>query len=162
MKYVNIIKLSDFVISYFDEMGGFITPMKLQKLLYYIQAWHLANFNHSLFVDEPEAWVNGPVYKHVYDKYKHITRHDYIFTKDRPSMSEALTKLDLSEKQQSLVFEVLQVYGKYDEFKLVNKTHSEDPWIEARKGLKPFESSRNDISHFSIKKYYKKKLQDRT
>lgn len=63
---VNVKDFADYLVKRYQVEGECITPAKLQKLLYYIQAWHLVHTNgHPLFVDEPEAWVNGPVYSAV-------------------------------------------------------------------------------------------------
>lgn len=158
MKNRDIHQISDFVISYFEEMGGGITPMKLQKLLYYIQSWHLVHFNHPLFEDEPEAWVNGPVYVKVYNQYKNIMRHDSIYSRKKLDMSKIIEDLHLNKEQLHIINETLRIYGAKNEFELVTKTHNEEPWLEARKGLGPFVSSNRTISHRTMKKYYKAKL----
>ena len=57
--------------------GMTVSPLKLQKMLYYIQAWMMVFFDHQLlFEDNPQAWVNGPVYPQVYDRLRSIGRYD--------------------------------------------------------------------------------------
>ena len=71
MKKVPIDIMSKYVILFCQNMGVGITPLKLQKLLYYIQSWHIAKFNKdTLYNDLPEAWVNGPVYREIYNSFK--------------------------------------------------------------------------------------------
>ena len=49
-----------------------VSPLKLQKLLYYAQAWSMVFFGRQrqLFADVPQAWVNGPVYPTIYNMWK--------------------------------------------------------------------------------------------
>ena len=54
-----------------DDNGEFVTNMKLQKLLYYMQGFHLAWFDTPLFDEEIEAWMYGPVVPSVFETYKH-------------------------------------------------------------------------------------------
>lgn len=49
------------VAEYILEQHGEMTSMKLQKLVYYCQAWHLAWSDEPLFRESIEAWANGPV-----------------------------------------------------------------------------------------------------
>ena len=163
-KTVPILEIAEFVIAYFKINGDPIDQLKLQKILYYIQAWHLANFGTPLFEEEPEAWVNGPVYRSVYNKYKRF--------KDRPIqlsienietvLQEKKMKLKLSKNTEKLIEEVLRIYGKMDTFGLVYLTHLDQPWTDARKGLKPFDASSNKITFDSMMLYYKKLLKERT
>ena len=65
-----------------QQLGVSISPLKLQKLLYYIQAWHMVYFDkQSLFDEEPEAWVNGPVYRQIYDEFKDLGIYEQITPK---------------------------------------------------------------------------------
>ena len=49
-----------------------IDPMKLQKLLYYSQAWWLAGMDSDLFSDDIEAWPWGPVVRDIYVNSSHL------------------------------------------------------------------------------------------
>ena len=61
--------VSDLFLCWASIDGDLITNLKLQKLLYYAQAWHLAHFGSPLFSDDIEAWQYGPVIKSIYQKY---------------------------------------------------------------------------------------------
>lgn len=52
--------------------GLTVSPLKLQKILYYEQSWHMVAFGRDkqLFSQAPQAWVNGPVYSEIYHIYK--------------------------------------------------------------------------------------------
>ncbi|SDH81007.1 Panacea domain-containing protein [Winogradskyella thalassocola] len=142
-----------------------ISPLKLQKLLYYVQVWNIIKFDkYTLFDELPEAWVNGPVYRSVYNTFKDkFFRNDnfkYNFDEVKLSeeISQKLKELSLSEDQQKLLFAVLDSYGVMSDEKLVFLTHKESPWNEAREGLSPIERSTNTITVDSIYNYYTARL----
>ena len=49
--------------------GELMSNLKLQKMLYYEQGFHLAKFNTPLFDEEIEAWMYGPVVPAVYNHF---------------------------------------------------------------------------------------------
>src|ERR1017187_8862366 len=49
-----------------------ITNLKLQKLLYYAQAWHLVLHEEAIFDESIEAWVHGPVVPEIFRMYSHL------------------------------------------------------------------------------------------
>lgn len=158
-------RMSDFVILYCQNMGVSINPLKLQKLLYYIQSWNIVKFEKDILFEEmPEAWVNGPVYRPIYDKYKadFFRNENFPNSFDEETLSkkidESLKGLKLSEEKQNLIFSVLNAYGKLSDERLVLMTHSEEPWNEARQGLSPIERSEKKISVDTIFDYYTKRL----
>jgi uncharacterized phage-associated protein len=161
MKRVDIHKMSEYVILFCHNLGVSISPLKLQKLLYYIQSWHIAKLNKSqLFDSLPEAWVNGPVYREVYDKFKTTFFRNNNITTDLEEIELAKqllkrqVELGLNEDQLSLVNSVLEIYCKLSDERLVLLTHSEKPWNEARKGLSPIERSNNTLSIDTIYSYF--------
>ena len=54
------LEISNIILTHFDYSGDLITNKKLQKLLYYVEAWNLV-YKSSLIDDDFEAWVHGPV-----------------------------------------------------------------------------------------------------
>ncbi|MBU3979271.1 DUF4065 domain-containing protein [Patescibacteria group bacterium] len=124
-----------------------ISNKKLQKLLYYAQAWYLAIKNRPLFKDEIEAWIHGPTVRSVYNNFKKFGFN--------PITTEVNEK-DLGNlRDDELLNDVWQLYGKYDADYLEALTHNEKPWQTAREGLEFDESSDNIISQDSMKEYYK-------
>tara|TARA_R110001632_G_scaffold232421_1_gene373164 strand:- start:3827 stop:4336 length:510 start_codon:yes stop_codon:yes gene_type:complete len=165
MKTKNLKTLVKFIILYCQNKGVSISPLKLQKLLYYVQVWNIIKFDKYTFFDElPEAWVNGPVYRTVYNNFKDkFFRNDnFKYGYDEERLSKELTsnldKLELDNDQKKLLFAVLDSYGVMSDEKLVFLTHKEDPWNEAREGLSPIERSTNKITVESIYKYYTSRL----
>lgn len=105
-----------------------ITPLKLQKLLYYCQGWHMA-YNHGkdLFDEDMEAWEHGPVVPEIYRKYKH---HRFLtLPKETFENKENNGKPLLTNKQLDIINVVWDTYGQYDGKYLEELTHQEDPWI---------------------------------
>ena len=157
---VNIKDLTDFVLLYLKIEGIELTHLKLQKVLYYIQAWHLVFFDkHPLFIEEPEAWVNGPVYKSVYKRFKKYKDEPIEVQDSVDDLQKKLDKLELTDDQQDYLREVLNVYGSMPAAKLVYLTHCEEPWNKAREGFKSFEISSAPITHNSMYECYKRRLE---
>lgn len=152
-----LVEFSEFLISYFYQLDNPISQLKLQKILYYIQAWNLVHFDDDLWDEAPQAWVNGPVYRTIYDKYK-SNGHGIISPEDNEDFTQKVASLNLSSEQLDLLDAVLHRYGKMSPLQLVYKTHAELPWNEAREGLEPFEISSKDISYESIKSFYRSML----
>lgn len=111
--------------AWMDESSELLSNMKLQKLLYYQQGFHLAYFGTPLFDEDIVAWQYGPVIPVVYDKYKEFGRAGI------EPQGEPLS-LD-SEKEENLFNEVFEVYNQFSAAGLVTQTHSESPWIDTPK-----------------------------
>lgn len=106
-----------------------ISNMKLQKLLYYEQGYHLAYYGTPLFDEEIEAWKFGPVVPQIYEKYK--------IYENKPIMP-ADGDVSISGEPYDLFYGIFTYFNKYSAFGLMEKTHSEDPWvITSRNGVGP-------------------------
>ena len=132
------------VAAYILEKMGAMTTMKLQKLLYYCQAWSLVWDEEPLFQEQIEAWANGPVVREVFKEHRNM------FTIDRTSGSSS----KLSPVQKETINSVLSYYGDKPSQWLSDLTHMEDPWKNSRKGLAPGERSDRIISHANMMEYY--------
>lgn len=148
---------ADYVISAMlaDGEKGVLSNLKLQKLLYYIEAWHLGIFGTRFY--EPkvtfEAWVHGPVNRIIYERFapnKYL--YSEITLQDRLNTNPVLSKED-----KEFVDYILENYGKYSGMELEGMTHQEGPWIEARNGIGAFESCVKQISEESMKSFYGQK-----
>lgn len=134
---------------------GQLTNKKLQKLLYYSQAWSLVLKNKALFPDEIEAWVHGPAIPVVYDVFKEFGRGDINGVSIDSSEFSAL-----DESERGVLDMVWNIYGKYDGDYLEALSHSEEPWQKAREGLETFEISKAVIPQDSMRVYYERKLKE--
>lgn len=125
---------------------GPMTAMKLQKLIYYSQAWSLVWDDEPLFNEEIQAWANGPVAPCLYDKHRGQFKVDTI-----PGNPEALTP-----NQRDSVDKIIESYGDKSSQWLSDLTHMEAPWREARKnaGLRDGERGKAVITQAAMAEYY--------
>ena len=143
----NVFDVAKYILT---SIGGSISTMKLQKLVYYSQAWHLVIYNKNpLFQEEIQAWDNGPVCRELFDLHK--GKFDISF-KDIPD-SKLSGKL-LTLKQKKVVDMIISSYGRRNGSWLSALSHEEDPWkrtyIPPKKGHK----CEKEISHDSMYNYY--------
>lgn len=122
-----------------------MTAMRLQKLVYYCQAWSIAWTDAPLFDDHIEAWAKGPVVRSLYK------RGEFMVRESRGGDARRLTT-----HQRMAASGVLQFYGTLDSESLSDLTHREDPWRRARRGLAAGESSNAEIGIDALRSYYKR------
>ena len=108
------------------DVGDVITNLKLQKLLYYVQGFHIAMFGNPLFKEDIVAWQYGPVVSEVYHEFKQFGSGAL----DVPKDIEPLKIID--QKQYELLRDVYDVYGQFSALKLMNMTHNESPWLNTK------------------------------
>jgi uncharacterized phage-associated protein len=104
-----------------EDAGDLVSNLKLQKLVYYAQGFHLAVFGSPLFDEQIEAWTHGPVVPSVYHHYKHHGSGSIPFPTDFDAEV-------FSAEQIDLLNEVQQMYGQYSAWRLREMTHEEAPW----------------------------------
>ncbi len=134
------------VAAYILEKQSAMTTLKLQKLIYYSQAWSLVWDEEALFEEQIEAWANGPVVRELYEAHRGRFK---IGASDITGDSESL-----NEWQRETIDAIMESYGPQSSQWLSDLTHNEQPWIEARHGLLPGERGCNVISHSSMAEYY--------
>lgn len=125
-----------------DECDG-ISNLKLQKLVYYAQGFHLALQDTPLFEEEIEAWAHGPVVPDLYHEYK-------AYGKNSIDIEKGEIK-NISEDEYKLIDEVYSVFGQYSAWKLRNLTHEEAPWIN-------HEANAEIISKNELDEYFKTRI----
>jgi len=135
------------VAAYVLQKQGDMPVMKLQKLIYYSQAWSLVWDDKPLFQDRIEAWANGPVVRSLYMKL----RGQFIVTE----IPEGDSNL-LDDTQRETVDAVLEFYGEHSSQWLSDLSHMETPWKEARyrAGLTDGERGQAIISEAAMAEYY--------
>ena len=145
----------DSAVRYLLIQTSEITPLALQKLLYFAQGFRKAFVDTFIFKEDCEAWVHGPVYRNVYEKYRSFGYNPI----EKKELSDNI--FNLSEDEKELLDHIVLYFGCYSGKVLESMTHSEEPWRAARRGLKDWESSDRIIkkeeisSHFnSIKEKY--------
>lgn len=169
MKNVDIKDYATYIGITMLMKGLTVSPLKLQKILYYEQAWHMVEFgrNNQLFSQAPQAWVNGPVYPEIYHIYKgkvpgmcdHLKMVHFLKEGEEPQAKEKelAEKMGLTDDEITLTERVIMLYGSRTQNQLVFMTHSEKPWSEKREGLKPYDYSDHEISLNTMHDYYKER-----
>ncbi|GAL82211.1 prophage ps3 protein 01 [Algibacter lectus] len=136
----------DIVKYILSQTGGYISAVKLQKLVYYSQAWSLVWDDKPLFDSKIEAWVDGPVVPDLYQEHKGK------FTVSIDDFNGDVS--NLSSDNISTIDEVLKAYSDKNAQWLSDLTHMEDPWLNARKGLLGSQRGNNEITLDSMGEYY--------
>lgn len=142
MAKVNVFDVADYILHRLGKMSA----MKLQKLVYYSQAWSLAWTDKPLFPEEIQAWARGPVVRALYNK------HAGHFSVSKNFFGGEIRKL--STDQRDTIDKVLKFYGPKDPQWLSGLTHMESPWRDARRGLDPEERGNRIITKEAMLDYY--------
>jgi uncharacterized phage-associated protein len=142
--------IANYFIWLANETGSFVSNLKLQKLVYYAQAWHLAIHEIALFEEDFEAWIHGPVIPVLYQKYKQFSWHPIDET----------ASLNLSENVKIFLDDVSAEYFACDAYELEQMTHIEDPWKKARVNLLPDVPSNEVIQKEWMKEYYGARVEE--
>ena len=124
-----------------EDAGDLMSNLKLQKLVYYTQGFHLAIFDEPLFPEDIMAWTHGPVVPSLYREYRQFGAGAIPVPGD-------LDDEIYDEQTKQFLNEVYSVYGQFSAWKLRNMTHEEPPWKEASESKEP-------ISHATMKEYFK-------
>lgn len=154
---MNIHDATDYLIQQVRESGESLSNLKLQKLMYYVQAWSLAFDGKKLFDGDFQAWVHGPVSRDIYNRFSGIkSLYAEITVED---IRAEFTPENLTEAERKHIDNVLSVYAKLSGPQLEEMTHNEAPWIEARGSLRSWERCENAINTDSMEKFYKARLE---
>lgn len=140
----------EIIAEYIIAIGKEITPLALQKILYYAQGFYKAFFGKYLFQEDCQAWVHGPVYVDIYEKYK-----DFKSANISIDIDYDIEDIIVDEKRE-ILNAVIKYFGYYNGKALEKMSHYETPWINARQGLLPTENSNNIIKKDDIKDYFEK------
>ena len=136
--------VAKFILSLADEDAGeLISNLKLQKLLYYAQGFHLAMHGVPLFDEQIRAWEHGPVVPQVWQEYREHGAGSI------PCPAEVPID-EFTEAQAEVIKEVYAVFGQFSAWKLRNMTHDEAPWASTARD--------NVISHRKMKDYFVNQL----
>lgn len=130
------------------DSGEAVTHLKLQKLVYYAEAWFLANFDRTLINDDLQAWAHGPVSPAIYAKYR-----DKGWESLPPERSRALP-----EGLPEFLGEIQRQYGQFSAKRLEALTHKEDPWRLARGDLPPEAKCATPIDRLVMRNFYGAKI----
>lgn len=138
-------EVAKYVIKFFHNSEDLITNLKLQKLLYYIQGWHLGLNGKQLFEEDFQAWVHGPVQPAIYGEYKSYRWNP---------ISEEIRDINLPKEACDHIEDVLKVFGVKQTYELERMTHHEEPWILARGDIQHDAECTNIITKSSMQSYF--------
>lgn len=116
-----------------------ITNLKIQKVLYFAQAYYLSKIGKPLFSDKIKAWEYGPVVPEVYHKFKTKGSNPIICEEDKSS---------LSDEDKETLKKIWGTFGGYSTSRLVDIAHAHTPWKDA------YQTPDKIISHKALKEYY--------
>lgn len=137
---------------------GSMSHLKLQKLIYFIEGYHLAYFHgKSLVSDEFEAWAHGPVSRVLYNELKDraVLYGDVQYIqKDGEQNPIDIINDTLCSSQIELIDEVVGLYIGESGMTLEGITHQQTPWICARQGIPPYAKCNNVIDKKLMQEYF--------
>lgn len=142
---MNVGKVADYFLAKADDsVGDGISNLKLQKLVYYAQGYHLALHGTPLFPERIEAWEHGPVVPALYHQYRH-------WGSGHIPAPSGFDPDGYDPAAAELLDEVYDVFGQYSAWKLRNMTHEDRPWINA---YQSGDRSRV-ITHAALREYFR-------
>lgn len=144
MRY-SALDIAKYVIYKTNENNKEITQLKLQKILYFIEAYYMVAYDKKeLYKEDFYAWLYGPMVKEVYNKYK-------VFMCDSIPTEDDSENIILPEDVVESVDFVLDTFGKYTVRQLIQIIHIKDsPWDNTDK--------KEIISKISTKSWFKEKF----
>jgi len=144
-----IFKIADYFILQSDgSSGDTMTHLRLQKLVYYAQAWYVAINKKPLIADRVEAWAHGPVFPSLWEKYKGYGSRSLPLP----------TSIRIDRRITSFLDDIWRVYGQYSAKRLEEITHNEEPWTRARGRLPVYAACNTEISLRSMFNFYSPQL----
>ncbi|BCB20295.1 type II toxin-antitoxin system antitoxin SocA domain-containing protein [Bosea sp. ANAM02] len=147
--YVSPTAVATWFVNAADRSAGeVITHLKVQKLVYYADAWFLANFDRALINEHMQAWAHGPVSASVYQKYR-----GKGFEPLPPERAVALPDALLP-----FLKAIQNEYGQYTAKRLEQMTHEEAPWHMARGNLPPEARCTQPIDKLLMRNFYAARL----
>ena len=157
---MKINELADYIIwKSTDDPSQPLNLLKLQKLAYYAQAWHLALRGTPIVPGAKfEAWVHGPVSRDLYNRFMSSMLYEVVTMEN---MTRGFNPDALDSGEREVLDAVMEEYGKFSGSQLEELTHREDPWKKARGNLGPTDASRNVIDENLMRDYYRARLSPR-
>ncbi len=138
-------------IAYIFERLEEVTPLTMQKLLYFMQGIYSALYGRPIFAEDCRAWIHGPVYPEVYDLFRDFKYNP--IDDARFALLEG-TEDALTDDERRVMDLVVNTFGIYSGKVLEKITHNEAPWVEARKGYGDGIPSSEIVPKERMMKYY--------
>lgn len=154
----NALDIARYVIKYSNDRDYGVSNLKLQKILYFIQAYFLIQTNSPCFKELIEAWDFGPVVPAVYKRYKMYASADILTMKSYVSFDGndvwkskriRFNKINIKDEDKILINKVIDKFSEYSATDLVTLTQHQTPWIDSFSF-----SENNEISLDAIRRYF--------
>lgn len=139
------------VAQYVYDRLGWVDAWKLEKLVYFAQAWHLAWDGRPLFDEKFQAWVDGPVVPelHRVNKYERESPGGTTLPGAHPDA--------ISAESRRIIDSVIDFYGRVRTADLIELSHADSPWLIARRDLSRHAKSRRTLSESEMRRCYTEK-----
>lgn len=149
---IDSIVFANYILKHYGPMSH----LKLQKLLFYCDAYCMAFFGEELLSDKFEAWVHGPVCRKVFNEMKgsSLLYSDMSYSPIN-GIDEDSYFNDLSIDVRDLLNDVLSTLTQWSGIELERATHRELPWIEARRGYGEADKCHVEISKETTRRFYR-------
>lgn len=138
--------VAQYIIDIYNQRQENLTTAKMQKLVFYAQAWSHLWDDLPLFEEDFEAWICGPVLRSLYEDLK-----GFYYCPNRIGNGDPRK---LSDNQKDTINKILDHYGKLTTTQLIELSKREEPYLEARTALAPYAPSTAKISKFSMANFY--------
>ena len=155
----NVLDICRYIINYSNDKEYDISNLKLQKLLYFIQAYFLIETKQPCFKEVIEAWDFGPVVPVVYNEYKqyagtHIPYIESYLEYDTNNIWDSIKRIEyndniISTNDKKLIEDVVDKLSNYTATDLVSITHKQEPWINTYR-----ENKHNEITNQMLYDYF--------
>ncbi|TYQ29844.1 Panacea domain-containing protein [Pseudanabaena sp. UWO310] len=148
------LNVAQYILHIANHEGQSLDPLKLGKLVYYVQSWSLVFKGEPIFDDVIEAWTHGPVVSQVYQEYK---KFGY-----KKISTLAIAYPNFGDEEALIIREVWDKYKHLSGRQLEKQTHNESPWQEARKraNVNHQDSSKEPILPKDMKAFYEKQFKE--
>lgn len=117
--------IARYIINYSNDRGYGVTNLKLQKLLYFVQAAFLRIYGFPCFKEDMQAWMFGPVIPIVYHQYKRYGNREI------PGEGIILDDPSIQVDHKETIKFIIEFFKDYSSSSLVQITHEQAPWKNA-------------------------------
>lgn len=156
----NVLDVCRYVINYSNDENYGISNLKLQKILYFIQAYFLSYTEQKepCFSEKIEAWDFGPVVPKAYHEFKQYGSGDipkissYIEYEDDDIWNVERKAFDencIDKEKREIINQIVDRFSEYTATDLVELTHNQDPWKNSYEKY-----MNNEITNESIRGYF--------
>ncbi len=132
-----------------SDEPDYLTHLRLQKLLYYVQGWSLALLGRPMFSDRIEAWAHGPVVRDAYRRFADKGGRAIL-----PSDFDETDDFALDDVERELIASVWEMLKDHSALSLRKMTHEEPPWMDAHRGYGPADLCQEEITKDAMKAYF--------